>query len=177
MNGLKPGAVQHPAKGPDKTRILTPVNLAVFPYWNYSKLHNCAQTAIHTTFIAGVNMLRTNTTHVGNHLWSQMAHTRIQSNARVFVRCLLGGEGKSLTCIWELRINLKQEGQDLNYSTTVLKLRYPPLQFLRYSRLLSKLNSNSLNSDSTYSQGSCAKDDFMYLKEYIEYSAISDWEI
>ena len=36
---------------------------------------------IHTILIAGMNMLREKTTNVGNHLWPQIAHTRIQSNA------------------------------------------------------------------------------------------------
>ena len=84
--------IQHPAKGPDGTKLYVAVNAGMFAYCNQSKCHNSVHTVLHTILIAGGNMLRANTMHVGNQLCPQIAHIRIQSNASIFQNIL--GVGK-----------------------------------------------------------------------------------
>ena len=89
-NGSKFSMIQHPAKGPDGTKLQVAVNAGILAYCNDSKFCNGVWNVLHTILIAGGNMLRTNTMHVGNQLCPQIAHIRIQSNASIFqniIRC------------------------------------------------------------------------------------------
>ena len=138
--------------------------------------HNI-QIVVLTISIAGVNMLKVNTIIVGIHQWPTMAHTRMQSNARKWVKVLLWCTHFPLTCVCDLCIYHKEHIHNGRNLTAILRVQYSSLKCTHTSRWVSTLVLILKVLLNTYNQPSRDESIRQDLQAHVDDGAISNREV